>query len=101
MTLAEAALLAGLPAAPSEYSPFGSHPQKAFERQQEVLRRMTEDRYITSDQAKLALAEEIHLTKPHTAIRAPAFCHVRQRNIRKPVWIAARGPGRAPHRHLA
>ncbi|MEK7119095.1 MAG: transglycosylase domain-containing protein [Patescibacteria group bacterium] len=73
VTLAEAALLAGLPAAPSEYSPFGSHPQKAFERQQEVLRRMTEDRYITSDQAKLALAEEIHLTKPHTAIRAPHF----------------------------
>ncbi|MBI5449646.1 transglycosylase domain-containing protein, partial [Candidatus Gottesmanbacteria bacterium] len=73
VTLAEAALLAGLPAAPSEYSPFGSHPEKAFERQQEVLRRMTEDRYITSDQAKQALAEEIHLARPRTAIRAPHF----------------------------
>lgn len=73
VTLAEAALLAGLPAAPSEYSPFGSHPEKAFERQAEVLRRMTEDRYITPEQAKLALAEEIHLARPHTAIRAPHF----------------------------
>jgi len=34
---------AGLPAAPSDYSPFGTHPEKAFERQKEVLTRMEAD----------------------------------------------------------
>ncbi|MBI5620124.1 transglycosylase domain-containing protein, partial [Candidatus Gottesmanbacteria bacterium] len=73
VTLAEAALLAGLPAAPTEYSPFGSHPEKATERQQEVLRRMAEDRYITREQAKVALAQELHFAAPRVAIRAPHF----------------------------
>ena len=73
VTLAEAALLAGLPAAPSEYSPFGSHPEKAFERQAEVLRRMVEDRYITAEEAKAALAEQLTFAAPRIAIRAPHF----------------------------
>ncbi|MEK7129493.1 MAG: PBP1A family penicillin-binding protein, partial [Patescibacteria group bacterium] len=73
VTLAEAALLAGLPAAPTEYSPFGAHPEKATERKQEVLRRMVEDRYITREQAKEALAQELHFAAPRVAIRAPHF----------------------------
>lgn len=73
LNLAEAALLAGLPAAPSEYSPFGDHPEKAFERQKEVLRRMTEDKYITPAEETVALATPIHLAQMDTAIRAPHF----------------------------
>lgn len=73
VTLGEAALLAGLPAAPTEYSPYGSHPQKAFERQQEVLRRMVEDRYIRKDEAEKALSETIHFIPPRVGIRAPHF----------------------------
>lgn len=73
VSLAEAAVLAGLPAAPTEYSPFGSHPQKAIERQHEVLRRMLEDRYITKQQAQQALTEELHFAKPAVSIRAPHF----------------------------
>ncbi len=73
VTLAEAAILAGLPAAPSEYSPFGANPQKAFERQQEVLRRMVEDRYITAEEAKAALAQGLTFAAPRIAIRAPHF----------------------------
>lgn len=73
LNLAEAALLAGLPAAPSEYSPFGTHPEKAFERQKEVLRRMTEDRYITQAQENEALATPIKFAPQTTAIRAPHF----------------------------
>lgn len=73
LTLAESALLAGLPAAPTEYSPFGSHPEKAFERQIEVLRRMVEDRYITPDEAQKALTETVHFAPPRIAIRAPHF----------------------------
>jgi 1A family penicillin-binding protein len=73
VTLAEAALLAGLPAAPSDYSPFGSHPEKAFERQAEVLRRMVEDNYITKEQAQQALTEQIRFQQPRVSIRAPHF----------------------------
>lgn len=79
VTLAEAALLAGLPAAPTQYSPFGNHPDKAFDRQAEVIRRMTEDRYITKTQAEQALKESLFIQKPRIAIRAPHFVmYVRQ-----------------------
>ena len=73
VNLAEAALLAGLPAAPTEYSPFGSHPEKALERQKEVLRRMYEDRYITKQQEDEAIQTAIQFTKPRVAIHAPHF----------------------------
>ncbi len=73
LNLAEASLLAGLPAAPTEYSPFGSHPEKAFDRQKEVLRRMQEDRYITKEQADEARETQIVFATPNTAIRAPHF----------------------------
>ena len=43
LSLAEAAVLAGLPQAPSLYSPFGSNPERAKNRQAEVLRRMAEE----------------------------------------------------------
>ena len=56
LSLAESSLLAGLPAAPTEYSPFGTHPEKAFQRQAEVLRRMVEDRYITKEEAEEILS---------------------------------------------
>ena len=46
LTIGEATLLAGLPAAPSRYSPFGSHPELAVSRQKEVLRRMFEERRL-------------------------------------------------------
>jgi len=59
LTLAEAALLAGLPQAPTAYSPFGAHPEKAEERQATVLRRMVEDGYITQEESDKATAEEI------------------------------------------
>lgn len=73
LNLAQAALLAGLPAAPSEYSPFGTHPEKAFERQKEVLRRMTEDHYITQKEEQEALATPVKFASQKTAIRAPHF----------------------------
>jgi 1A family penicillin-binding protein len=73
LTLAEAALLAGLPAAPSQYSPFGTTPQLAIERQHEVLRRMTEDGYITKAEEDAALAEKLVFAQPRIGIRAPHF----------------------------
>jgi penicillin-binding protein 1A len=49
LTLAEAAMLAGLPKAPSAYNPV-SNPRRAKTRQQYVLRRMHELRFIDDDQ---------------------------------------------------
>src|SRR5688500_11837724 len=54
LSLAETAMLAGLPKAPSVYNPI-ANPQRAKQRQQYVLRRMTELGYITATQYEDAL----------------------------------------------
>ncbi len=72
LTLGESALLAGLPQAPTLYSPFGAHPEYAKERQKEVLTRMVEDHYITQKQADDAYAEPLNY-KQETGIQAPHF----------------------------
>src|SRR5439155_25207843 len=53
LTPAEAAMLAGLPKAPSSYNPV-SNPKRAKTRQQYVLRRMHELRFIDDDQLREA-----------------------------------------------
>ncbi|MCX6725974.1 MAG: transglycosylase domain-containing protein [Candidatus Shapirobacteria bacterium] len=73
LTLAEAALLAGLPASPTSYSPFGIHPEKAKERQELVLRRMVQENFITEKQREEAAAENIRLAPQRTDIKAPHF----------------------------
>ncbi len=60
LTLAESALLAGLPQAPSWYSPF-RHPERARERQEYVLNRMVKEEMITPAEAKRALKEKIDI----------------------------------------
>src|SRR5438552_5556291 len=60
LTPAEAAMLAGLPKAPSAYNPV-VNPQRARQRQQYVLRRMLETRAITDQQFKEASDEELHV----------------------------------------
>ena len=73
LTLAQAALLAGLPQAPSKYSPFGSNPENAKSRQLEVLRRMREDGYITQEEEKAASEEVLNYALSNTDINAPHF----------------------------
>lgn len=58
LTLAECSILAGLPQAPSRYSPY-RHFDRARERQAYVLKRMTEEGYVTPDEAATAFAEEL------------------------------------------
>lgn len=83
LTLAEAALLAGLPQAPTLYSPFGAHPELAKIRQREVLHRMTEDHYITSAQAEEAAGSELRF-KSATGIKAPHFVmYVKEQLVQK------------------
>lgn len=73
LTLAESAMLAGLPQAPSVYSPFGSHPEYAYARQHEVLTRMVEDGHITAQQAEAAKEEQLVFLPNKTPIKAPHF----------------------------
>lgn len=72
LTLAESSLLAGLPQAPTYYSPFGADPERSKNRQRQVLRRMVEDGYITQEEADRAAAEELVYVQ-ETNINAPHF----------------------------
>jgi penicillin-binding protein 1A len=58
ITLAEAAMLAGLPKAPSAYNPV-VNPKRAKVRQQYILERMYELRYITREQYEQAAKQPL------------------------------------------
>lgn len=73
LSLSEAAMLAGLPQSPSQYSPFGSSPELGKQRQHEVLRRMAEDGYITEEEAETAKNEVLKFAISKTDIQAPHF----------------------------
>ncbi|MDE2589189.1 MAG: transglycosylase domain-containing protein, partial [Patescibacteria group bacterium] len=73
LDLAQSALLAGLPEAPTTFSPFGSHPELAKERQMLVLKDMQEQGYITSQQEKDAENEQLIYQKFADNIKAPHF----------------------------
>ncbi|MFO8084387.1 MAG: PBP1A family penicillin-binding protein [Desulfobacterales bacterium] len=60
LTLSECALLAGLPQAPSRYSPI-RYPQRARNRQVYVLNRMVAEGYITNTQATEALNQSLEI----------------------------------------
>jgi len=60
LTAAQAAMLAGLPAAPSDYSPYVNLAHAKL-RQQHVLGRMVAGGYLTSAQAEAAYAAPLHL----------------------------------------
>src|SRR3989338_6193193 len=60
LNLAEAALLAALPKAPSKYSPY-HYPEVAKQRQEYVLRRMLEEGLITREEQEKALRYSIKL----------------------------------------
>lgn len=76
LTLAECALLAGLPQAPSVYSPFNDK-DLAIRRRNQVLKRMYKMRYITKDEYNSAIEEKLHLNplpQIYTLNKAPYFC---------------------------
>lgn len=60
LTVAQAALLAGLPQAPSKYSPL-LNPVKAKERQRYVLRRMAENKFISQTEMMEAAAQPLQI----------------------------------------
>ncbi|MBN2355343.1 transglycosylase domain-containing protein, partial [candidate division KSB1 bacterium] len=62
LTLAESALIAGIPRWPARYNP-ATHADIAKERQTFVLKRMVEEGYISEEQKQEALKEEIIVTR--------------------------------------
>ncbi|GGP23415.1 penicillin-binding protein 1A [Silvimonas iriomotensis] len=72
ITLAQAAMLAGLPKAPSANNPV-NNPERARQRQQYILKRMLELGYISDAEYQAALAEPLQLAPDHTAIREAAW----------------------------
>ena len=74
LTLPEAALLAGLPQAPSQYNPF-RNPTAALERRNEVLRNMAENGMISAAEADDAAQAPLKLRRGtrYTRRREPYF----------------------------
>ncbi len=70
VTIAEAAMLAGLPKAPSAYNPV-SNPKRARVRQLHIIDRMVENGFITVEQGIQAKSEQLRLRPPRqTVVRA-------------------------------
>lgn len=64
ITIAEAAMLAGLPKAPSAFNPI-TNPRRARSRQLHIIDRMLENGFITPQQAREAKSEELQLRRYH------------------------------------
>ncbi|MCX6746024.1 MAG: PBP1A family penicillin-binding protein [Candidatus Parcubacteria bacterium] len=74
VTLAEAAILAAIPQAPTRYSPYGSHADELLNRQKWILNEMANDGYITKAEAEAAKNEKIEFSKENlSGILAPHF----------------------------
>ena len=71
ISIAEAAMLAGLPKAPSTYNPI-VNPKRARARQLYIIERMQENGFITADEAVAAKAEELKLRTGQDAGRVHA-----------------------------
>ena len=73
LNLAESAILAALPQAPSYYSPWGNHRDELFERQKLVLKRTLDEGKITEEERDAALEEKITFAARNEGIKAPHF----------------------------
>lgn len=85
LSLAECALLAGLPQAPSVYSPFHDK-DLAIERRNQVLKRMYKMRFITKSEYESAKEEKLHLNplpEVYTLNKAPYFCDYVMKELEK------------------
>ncbi len=83
LTLPEAALIAGLPQAPTGYSP-RKHPERAIARRNLVINSMHLNGFITDDEAEAALLTPIELApySPYTQVQEPyVVAYVRKQLI--------------------
>ncbi|OGZ33371.1 MAG: hypothetical protein A3I88_01080 [Candidatus Portnoybacteria bacterium RIFCSPLOWO2_12_FULL_39_9] len=73
LTLAEAALLAGLPKAPTYYSPYGSHTDELKARQEYILDRMAKFGYLTEEKIEETKKEKLKYAPQRYGFKAPHF----------------------------
>ncbi len=73
LSLAQAALLAGLPKAPSYYSPHGTHLDEVMNRKNLVLEKMYKLGFINEQQKTQAQNEKLEFAPHFTGIKAPHF----------------------------
>ena len=83
LTIGESAFLAGLPKSPNHYSPFKAY-DRAKQRQEHVLARMEEAKFLTTAEREQAAAEILHFRRPGAEQAAPYFVeYVRQLLVAK------------------
>jgi membrane peptidoglycan carboxypeptidase len=82
LDLAQAAVLAGLPQAPTEWNPV-LHPDAATLRQTEVLQAMVRQAMITPADMDKALAEKLNYQAPINSFLAPHFVDYVQSELRQ------------------
>ncbi len=80
LNLAEAALLASLPKAPSSYSPF-KNKEKALERRAFVLKQMLENKFITEKEYNEALRVPLPEIPHYRKYEAPYFIEMLRQNL--------------------
>lgn len=75
LTLVESVILAGMPQAPSLYSPYGKNPLAYVQRATNVTRRMREDGYITQQQEEeiIKALPGVQFDSVNNSIKAPHF----------------------------
>jgi 1A family penicillin-binding protein len=73
LSIAEAAVLASLPKAPSYYSPWGAHAAELMARKDRTIRQIREAGFITTEEEILATKEKIEFIPQYTDIKAPHF----------------------------
>jgi len=86
LNLAESALLAALPKAPTYYSPYGSHTEELKGRQEYILDQMQKMGYLTPDEARTAKELDVLAEiKPfQESIQAPHFVmYVKEQLVNK------------------
>ena len=91
LSLAEAALLAGVPQSPTRLRP-DRRLERARQRQAYVLDRMVAAGCITEEQRRVALAQQIALHRETRPFRAPHFCDLAEARLAEFSWKWA-----APH----
>ncbi len=72
LSVTQAAFLAGLPKAPSKFSPY-ENPQLALERTKLVLTQMFKDHYLNANELQSALNTPLKFNPDKTQIKAPHF----------------------------
>lgn len=73
LTLAENALLAAIPEAPSYYYPYGPNKKELLKRKDLVLKKMAEEGYIKNIEYEYALKQPIVFTENKKIIKFPYF----------------------------